>query len=1067
MVLFFICFSASSFANYSVFRFDNQWCTTSYPTAYVIGSWSIFETEYNGNGGMNGLSKNQTGTIIIDLPSGFEFKTSGYIATITATGTEITNISFVFTSVTRLTVTLTSSLNQDEYNTLNFNDFEIRATSSVSGSIMRNGGTFKIDNATTNPTSSESLGELTSAAPFSYTSSTCMHPVASIDSIGQYTINNQILRVQITGTGNCSGSVSSFTFNTNGGNGTGTDTVRSITTAKVYYTGTSTTFSTTNYYGSYSTPNGSFTITGSQELVNGNNYFFLTYDIAGDAYTGALGNKMDAKLESFVLEGSTKTDMTVNNPTGYRIVKAARYYFSRVSGNWNTGNTWSLSNNGPTCNCQPNGSGIVIIDTNHIVDANANRIADVIEIHTGAILDAGASSNTTTVNSTLKTFGTGKFTLSQDLLVKGNVILSGTGYSSNTKIINIDGDLTVGAGTKLTGSGSASGDIYVGGNLTVNGTLEQTGSRTITMDGGVYNLSGTGTIANASTFVITNGNKNIPIGTNLTIVPNVLIGPYTVSNNGTVTIQGDLDGNDNMAQWFNFGTLNYAGTSLMFYNGGTLNATPNYNTVNFTGNSAQAIMPPTGSQFYHIGLSGTGTKTPLDDISVNGNWTNSSTFDANGIKVTFNGALAQTIGGTSVTTFYDLKINNTSTGVTLNIAANVSNILVLTKGALRLNSFTLTVQNSATTAVTRTNGYIVSETDLAVNPSIITWNMGTTTGSFIFPFGATNGTYIPVTFNKTTSGSSNVSVSTRPTVATNNLPFAGASDGGSVAAVTDLNCQGIDVSIPSVIDRWWDIYPSAAVTANVTFSYRGSENTTSDPTTEIAVQHWTGSYWNNGKGGSDGSYTTTGTNGVTSGVGSITATGLTQFTPYVLVLKMKPMPVELLSFKAELIDKAVKLKWVTASETNNDYFTLERSRNGYTWEILANIVGHGTTNSANAYEYLDENPFDGIIYYRLKQTDFDGANEELGIIAVDFSSSENIVVLPNQSNSGIILLMNGCATDVSVNIIDISGRLIEKRIVKTGTSKEEIELKSKNGSGLYMVNISTGMTNLSKKVFIN
>ena len=197
-------------------------------------------------------------------------------------------------------------------------------------------------------------------------------------------------------------------------------------------------------------------------------------------------------------------------------------------------------------------------------------------------------------------------------------------------------------------------------------------------------------------------------------------------------------------------------------------------------------------------------------------------------------------------------------------------------------------------------GWIISEGQY----NYVKWNNIKTTAGFIIPFGYSTTAYIPLTFGRTAGTATNVAFSTWASGTNNKVSgvWTGTSDGGTVAAVTTMNnSAGTDISVSSVIDRWWDIYKSAAVTATVTFSYRGAENTTINPTTEITVQHWTGSLWNNGKGGVDATYTTGSptANGVISGVGTITATGLTEFSPYILVIKSGgPLPIELLDFTA-------------------------------------------------------------------------------------------------------------------------------------------------------------------------
>ena len=88
-----------------------------------------------------------------------------------------------------------------------------------------------------------------------------------------------------------------------------------------------------------------------------------------------------------------------------------------------------------------------------------------------------------------------------------------------------------------------------------------------------------------------------------------------------------------------------------------------------------------------------------------------------------------------------------------------------------------------------------------------------------------------------------------------------------------------------------------------------------------------------------------------------------------------PLPIELVSFTARALNKAVELNWQTASEINNDYFTIERSKNGSDWEEIKRVDGAGTSLTVLNYSITDQNPYPGNSYYRLKQTDFDGQFE--------------------------------------------------------------------------------------------
>ncbi len=73
---------------------------------------------------------------------------------------------------------------------------------------------------------------------------------------------------------------------------------------------------------------------------------------------------------------------------------------------------------------------------------------------------------------------------------------------------------------------------------------------------------------------------------------------------------------------------------------------------------------------------------------------------------------------------------------------------------------------------------------------------------------------------------------------------------------------------------------------------------------------------------------------------------------------------------------------------NNDYFEIQRSQDATHWETISQIEGHGTTNSQLSYNAQDDNPMDGISYYRLSQTDYDGQTEEFQPVAVVISNEE-------------------------------------------------------------------------------
>lgn len=96
-----------------------------------------------------------------------------------------------------------------------------------------------------------------------------------------------------------------------------------------------------------------------------------------------------------------------------------------------------------------------------------------------------------------------------------------------------------------------------------------------------------------------------------------------------------------------------------------------------------------------------------------------------------------------------------------------------------------------------------------------------------------------------------------------------------------------------------------------------------------------------------------------------------------------PLPIELLSFNAlPNNDNYINLEWETASEINNNYFTIQKSLNTETWSSIADVNGVGNSTQTVSYSILDKTPYQGVSYYRIKQTDFDGAFSYSKVIKV-------------------------------------------------------------------------------------
>jgi len=103
------------------------------------------------------------------------------------------------------------------------------------------------------------------------------------------------------------------------------------------------------------------------------------------------------------------------------------------------------------------------------------------------------------------------------------------------------------------------------------------------------------------------------------------------------------------------------------------------------------------------------------------------------------------------------------------------------------------------------------------------------------------------------------------------------------------------------------------------------------------------------------------------------------------------LPIELVAFAGACEGAEVVLRWNTASELNNDHFTIERSVDGQRWAALGTVLGAGTTQQSSYYAYTDREVLDPLVYYRLQQTDRDGTSTTSDMVAVRTCGSKDVV----------------------------------------------------------------------------
>ncbi len=188
------------------------------------------------------------------------------------------------------------------------------------------------------------------------------------------------------------------------------------------------------------------------------------------------------------------------------------------------------------------------------------------------------------------------------------------------------------------------------------------------------------------------------------------------------------------------------------------------------------------------------------------------------------------------------------------------------------------------------------------------------------------------------------------------------------------------------------------------------------------------------------------------------------WTASVQVVVSCPMPVNLLSFEAQVIDnKAVDLNWTTSSEVNHDYYVIERSSDGINYNVISNKIRNNyvTSNRQYMYNTMDLNPLNGVNHYRLVQYDIDGTRTVCAYDVVDLNDNSDDPFITITKNNTV--LINNAIDCERIIIVDQLGRIIVD--YSAITPLNEIEFKSIT-NGVYVAHILTKTNKVHNTKFV-
>ncbi|MBX2945326.1 MAG: T9SS type A sorting domain-containing protein [Cyclobacteriaceae bacterium] len=735
------------------------------------------------------------------------------------------------------------------------------------------------------------------------------------------------------------------------------------------------------------------------------------------------------------------------------------------------------------------GSGTITITNNKTITTGSNlTVGPVININPATLVTNQGTithlNNLTGVNSASSVWGNAANAV---LNTTGDVLTTGTLLaSSSPNTVNYNGSgAQIVKGTTYNnlfisnaGIKTAGAAVTVNNNLLVqdnaqfapgqNVTISAGGVLTI-QDNAIFNQS-TNTLTGTNADLVMTDNSEYRIGRTANGTYPELTGNYSLTG-GTVVFNQAGNNIQYSIRAVDYYNLNLAATStgansyFDFEDGVYIE-----NNLTATLGGASRIRTINGAltvnNDFVFNSSSTGTSTLSNDVTVGtftltagiltvgaftleinqpGGWTrNGGTLTLNvNTNVLFSGSDDQVIGGTVSTTFTRLEINNSgSTGVILNQPITVNGVFTLTQGNLvTTNANLLTMAAGSSVSGASNDSFVEGPVAKAGNTN------------FTFPVGK-DGYYRPI------------GISSLSAVGTFRAEYFHNDPNGA-----GYNTSLKDVSLFRVNTGEYWLLDRTAGTPNafVTLSWDDYSGTIANLAT-LAVARWNGSSWNNlGNGATTG--------GVSPATGTVRTLGLvSSFSPFTIssLDDTNPLPVELESFTAQLKQGVVLLDWVTASELNNNFFTIERSKDGQLYSELARVEGSGTTHQRTTYSAVDRTPLKGVSYYRLKQTDFDGSFKYVGIVAINNTANDAaaLSVFPNPS-LGKEVVMSATGFDKAeillFTLTDTFGKQVYTVTAFTDDAGMATQLlpASTLARGIYIVTLRSARAIISKRLVID
>jgi hypothetical protein len=363
------------------------------------------------------------------------------------------------------------------------------------------------------------------------------------------------------------------------------------------------------------------------------------------------------------------------------------------------------------------------------------------------------------------------------------------------------------------------------------------------------------------------------------------------------------------------------------------------------------------------------------------------------------------------------------------------------------NGANLVLENPNADAIVTsgTGGNIISEGE----SNVVKWLIGSTNSLYTVPFTNSNLVKIPLVIDKTSSGSG-AGYFEISTWGTDDMNFP------RPASVSNMNLpNGTDGSL-WVADRFWHIDASSyTIKPDVTLNINYEDNLEIAFPNTITESNLQAQQFNTNLGQWE-SVLLGINNSAANQINSIVIPGTSFYEDWILVDNTNPLPIELSNFEVSCDNETIDIVWTTQSEINNNYFTVEKSYDGITFFEISTITGAGNSNSTINYA-LNDNNTNELVYYRLKQVDFDGSFTFSEIETLNCRAEENVVWNAYFSENELIIdYESEKQNQINIILYGTNGQLIFNSSLMPVNGKNKMTLNQLLlPKGIYLMSLSS------------